>query len=345
MQTQWNSFLLDNGAQIKNNEITDFGQPKLESRATLTGNIISNLSQLATIEVSGQDAEEFLHGQFTSDIKSLNKDNFQFSAWCNAKGQVISNFYILRYQSGFLLLIPVDQCEKFTSRLKMYIMRSDVIVSNKSNDLIRIGVSANDHNDLINNIVKDIPENERSLVCTETYTCLHIVDNKSRFILIGEIDAITKIWQQLTTNMTPAGTHQWQLLDILAGLPWLSESCIEKFLPQYLNLDVLNGVSFEKGCYPGQEVIARLRFRGEIKRRLFLASIQQDITPLVGDDLCLSDNDRSVGKIINVQPHPELGFVFLTVAEIESVKKGNIILQNSDSNVLTFHSFPYSTVE
>jgi folate-binding protein YgfZ len=341
----WNDFLQSNGAQIKNNNVINFGQPEIESEATLNGNIITDLSQLAAIEVTGENAEEFLHGQFTSDINSLNQDNFQFSAWCNAKGQVLTNFFIFRYKTGFLLLVPTNLCEKFISRLKMYILRSDVIVNNKSNDLIWIGISLNGSNDLINNIIKEIPANEGALINTENYTCLRVFDSKSRFILIGETDAITKIWQQLTASMTPVGTHQWQLLDILAGLPWLNESCIEKFIPQYLNLDILNGVSFEKGCYPGQEVIARLQYRGEIKRRLFLASIQQEIVPLVGADLYLSENNRSIGKIINVQTHPELGFVLLAVAEIESVKEGNITLQKSAGNLLSFHSLPYSIVE
>jgi len=336
----WNDFLQSNGAQIKNNNVVNFGQPEIESEATLNGNIITDLSQLAAIEVTGENAEEFLHGQFTSDIKSLSIDNFQFSAWCNAKGQVLTNFFIFRYKTGFLLLVPTNLREKFINRLKMFVLRSDVIVSNKSNDLIRIGISVNGRNDLINNIIKELPEHERSLICTETYTCLRV--KKTRLILIGETDAITKIWQQLTTSITPVGTHQWQLLDILAGLPWLNESCIDKFLPQYLNLDILDGVSYEKGCYPGQEVIARLRYRGKIKHRLFLASIQQEIAPLEGDNLYLSDNDRNVGKIINVQPHPELGFVFLAVAELESVKEGNITLQNSLGNMLSFHSLPYS---
>lgn len=334
----WNEFLKDNGAVFKNETVINFGNAELETEACLNKNIITDLSSFSPVVVTGNDSESFLHGQLTGDIKSLDKDNFLLSAWCNPKGQVIVNFYIFRYNNGFLLLVPDELCEKFIQRLKMFILRAEVEITNKRNHLISIGVNLNDKD-----YAELLPENiltEQSIKQMEDFYCLNIDKNHPRMIFTGNIKNISELWKKLSDNIIPVGTHMWQMLDILAGIPWINEQCTEHFLPQYLNLDLLNGVSFDKGCYPGQEIIARLKYRGVIKHRLFLASIQQETAPAPGDSLSLANEDRNAGNIINVQPHPELGFIFLAVAEIEHARSGNIKLSTT-GNTPTFHPLSY----
>ena len=336
----WNDFLQVNGAVIENDTVVSFGNAKLESEASLNKNIIANLSHFSPVEITGNDAESFLHGQFTGDIKSLDKDDYLLSAWCNPKGQVILNFYIFRYNNGFLLLVPDELCGKFIQRLKMYILRSEVEVNNKQNQIVSIGVNINDNAGIL---TEDLLTGQPMKRIVD-YTCLRIDKNHLRMIFTGNIKNISMLWQELSVNLIPVGTQLWRMLDILSGIPWINEKSTEQFLPQYLNLDLLNGVSFDKGCYPGQEIIARLKFRGVAKHRLYLASIQQDTAPLPGDNLSLVNEDRNAGNIINVQPHPEYGFIFLAVAEIEHVKSKNIKI-TSTGNTPTFHSLPYVTDE
>ena len=336
----WNEFLKNNGAVFENGTVVSFGNTKRESGACLDKNSIADLSQFTPVEITGKDADSFLHGQFAGDIKSLGANDYLLTAWCNPKGQVIVNFYILRINDRFLLLVPGDLCEKFIRRLEMFILRAEVEVTDKRGELVSIGININEK---ANNLPEDILTGQ-PVKQLDGYTCLRNDKDLPRMIFTGDLKSISGLWQTLSTNMIPVGTHQWQMLDIQAGIPWINEQSTEQFLPQYLNLDFLNGVSFDKGCFPGQEIVARLKYRGVVKQRLYLASIQQETVPKPGDNLSLVNEDRNAGTIVNVQPHPELGFIFLAVAEIEHASSGNIKLK-ATGNTPTFHSLPYSVDE
>ena len=336
----WNDFLSANGAQLKDGQVKHFGSPENEAEATLHGNIIADLSHLSIVEITGQDAEEFLHGQFTNDLKTLDKYKLQSSAWCNAKGQVLANFYIFKHNAGLTLLLPTDLKSKFIKRLQMFVLMSDVIINDKSNELGLIGISINKIIERLNIVIDSIPEEPATVIETENYTCIRIFDSNLRIILIGTTNILEKNWSQLTACLVPVGTLQWELLDILSGFPWVTSACTEKFLPQYLNMDLLGGLSYDKGCYPGQEVIARLHYRGKIKRRLFLADSQQPSPPTVGD--AIYAGNKNIGSIINVQPHPEFGYLLLAVIEIDKVRSESVTINNIDGSILSIHELPYS---
>jgi len=337
----WHDFLLSNGANFKDGQIMDFGSPEFETDMTLHRDIIVDLSHLAILEITGLDAEDFLQGQFTSDIKHLPVYKLQISAWCNPKGQVLINFFIFKHKSGFILLVPETMKSGFINRLQMYILRAHVEINDYANEITRIGIAGKNSMQYLADIIKNIPGEPGSIIQNEKVYCIHMPDNETRFVMFGEEQALVVVWEQLAEHLTPVGTPQWKLLDILSGYPWIDASTTEKFLPQMLNLDVLNGVSYLKGCYAGQEVIARLRYRGQNKRRLFLALIKQSEKPEHGVDLIIKDNEQNVGKVINSQASGDNEFMLLVVADIEAAKSNSIFIRGNN-NKLEFQSLPYS---
>ena len=143
----------------------------------------------------------------------------------------------------------------------------------------------------------------------------------------------------MVEQLTIIGTSSWKLLDIKAGYPWLSTTTTEKFLPQMLNLDLINGLDYQKGCYPGQEIIARLHFRGQLKRSLYLSTCSLDARPEIADQLYSNDHENSIGIVINAEVFEDK-FYLLAVIEKESIEK-HLSLREPDGPKISLQKLPY----
>ena len=210
-----------------------------------------SLKNRALVKVSGSDAEEFLQNQFSNDIKKLNSSSIQMNAFCQHQGKIISLFWVMRLDSSFLLSFPIDLLEKIVMRLQMFVIMSDVVIENISESFVQIGV--------LNEI------NQNGYVINDCMSLL-IVSKKN-----GSEVKMTK-------------EDEWTKSCIDLGIAEVFLKTSEKFVPQMLNLDIDEyGVNFSKGCYPGQEVVARLHYLGEAKRRLF--SFMSESEMQVGDNL------------------------------------------------------------
>lgn len=347
MSPVWQDFLNTQGAGFEAGRLLNFtGNEINETRAI--DNIVTDLSHLALIEVSGREAEDFLHGQFTINIKQLSNNHSQFSAWCNPKGQVKATFLIYRHDNDFIILLPAELKEPFVKQLQMYVLRADVKISDKSDDLVRIGVQTKDDTSLFG-LIDSVPEeianiSQGEVIVHNDLHYLRIVSNETgrnvhRYILIGAVDRQIILWKELMKHVTPVGTSLWELLDIQTAYPWVTSQTTEKFLPQMLNLDLIDGLNYQKGCYPGQEIIARLHFRGQLKRSLYLATCSLDSHPENGDQLYTNNIEQSVGTVINAQAFEDKYFL-LAVIEKEQIAN-NISLRQPDGASLALQPLPY----
>ena len=250
-----------------------------------------NLTKRALIKVSGTDAEEFLQNQFSNDIKKLENSHLQINAYCQHQGKIIALFWLIRTDNSFLLSFPLDLLEKVVSRLKMFVIMSDVLIEDVSADFFQIG--------LIDEKV------EGSYLINERMSLL-ITSPKERIVKNSTID------------------DEWTKASIDSQLPEVFLSTSEKFVPQMLNLDIDEvGVNFSKGCYPGQEVVARLHYLGEAKRRLF--AFQCDFEVQIGDNLYCSssksakvrgDRYKGSGIVVNTVKY-HTNFYCLATLDIE----------------------------
>ena len=337
MSPVWQEFLMTQGANFEAGRLLGF--PGNETRTI--DNIITDLSHLALIEISGDDAEDFLHGQFTINIQQLTKHHLQFSAWCNPKGQVKTTFFIYRHETGFNILLPVELKDTFLKQLQMYIMRANVKLIDKSDELVRVGIQTN-NKQLLAELIESVPEQEGDITIQIDLHCLHAFgpnNNSQRYIFIAAVEKLAPLWQNFSQHSTPVGTSVWELLDIQAGYPWLSQQATEKFLPQMLNLDLIDGLDYQKGCYPGQEIIARLHFRGQLKRSLYLATCSLDAQPEASDQLYTNDHENSVGIIINAQVFED-EYYLLAVIEKEFIEN-HLSLRGSNGAGLALQPLPY----
>ncbi|MFQ5660851.1 MAG: YgfZ/GcvT domain-containing protein [Gammaproteobacteria bacterium] len=342
MASGWQAFLTGNGARIEGNSVQDFGRPKDETRAAVLRNFITDLSSLAIVVISGANAEVFLQGQFTSDIRKLHDACFQFSAWCNPKGRVIANFIIFRLNNRYFLLLPDELKQSFIKKLQMYVLRADVSIDDRGNELIRMGILARDRQRLqVAGLGDVIRKHSMKIIRHHELNVIPLHGEGIRMIVVGPEQPMRQLWQTLTQDFVPVGSRYWQLQDVLSGFAWINKHSSESLLPQSLNLDCLDGVSFDKGCYTGQEIVGRLHYRGRLKQRLFLASLPPDTPADTGTRLYMQKFDHPIGTIVNAAIHPEKGLQVLAVVDIDKAGSNRAHLGNVDGPVLDFEPLPY----
>ncbi|ALG66664.1 YgfZ/GcvT domain-containing protein [Beggiatoa leptomitoformis] len=340
---QWTQFLQQAGAHIEARTVLDFGQAAVEQQAVLQSDCILDLSTLGLLQVTGNDAEKFLQGQFTNDVRQVNGQRSQRSAWCNAKGRVLYTFQLIKRDNTYLILLPHEVLDAVQKRLKMFVLRSDVQFTDVSDQLPPIGVVGKNSQQLLANALGfSVPEETNASITQEQTTIVRIAGQIPRYIVISDLTTQSQTWQALQKHAKPVGTHAWQLLDILAGIPQIATVLSDEFIPQMLNYQAIGGINFKKGCYAGQEIVARMQYLATLKQRLYLVKIaNSSTTPQAGDNLYGTADTQSIGKLVNIQAHPEGGYVGLAVLNIEQADSNPVYLQQTNGTVLDLLELPY----
>lgn len=222
----------------------------------MSDNSVYTLNHLSVYAVSGEDRELFLHGQLTNDVKKLETNSWLLAGYCTPKGRLIATIYIYKAPDRLLLVLPTDIAEKTIQRLRMFVMRSDVQI-----EQTELSAIASSHP-----IEKAKVESFKLLPANDLY--LSVDDEEG----------------------VPNGQNFWYQQLIKLGLFEISQATQEKFIPQMVSLEKIGGVSFKKGCYPGQEIVARSEYLGKLKRHLYAATT--DGMPSNGDSIYCGDNDN-----------------------------------------------------
>lgn len=343
MNIEWKDFLQRNGAEFDGQDsVISYGNPQRELSVALSGTVFADLSQSGLLAVRGKDTEAFLQGQFTNDVVHLDAAHSQLNGYCSPKGRLLANFRIWRDTEGFVLSLPRVMLETVTKRLQMFIMRSAVTLEDVSERWVRIGVSGPNAAAELGATIADLPADADGLVRAGEYTVMRLPGIHARYEVHGPQNAMQKLWDMLNVRCAPVGGAAWGLLDILAGVPVILPETADAFVPQMVNYQLVGGVSFKKGCYPGQEVVARMQYLGKLKRQMYLARLAGDAAPKPGDDVYSPDDpEQSAGKIVNAQPHPDGGHMVLAVIQIASRDAGAVHLGGLDGPALEFLDLPY----
>ncbi|HEY9197823.1 MAG TPA: folate-binding protein YgfZ [Gammaproteobacteria bacterium] len=343
MQAEWKEFLISSGAEFDGADcVVSFGNPDAELRVALTGTVFADLSQRGVLAVRGQDAEAFLQGQFTNDVLHLDAGHSQLNGYCSAKGRLLANFRLWREADAILLSMPRVMLETVTKRLQMFVLRSAVSFEDMSERRVRLGVSGSHAEAELGGLIAGVPVAADEVMHSGEYTVLRLPGLQPRFEVHGPLAAMRKLWDVLNVRGAPIGTAAWELLDILAGIPAILPETADAFVPQMVNYQIIGGVNFKKGCYPGQEVVARMQYLGKLKRQMYLARVDSPDAPRPGDDVYSADDpEQSAGKIVNAQPHPDGGYQLLAVVQIASREGGQVHLGSAQGPLLTFGDLPY----
>lgn len=289
MNAQWRSFLLAEQGTFQNDESIVFPVNQPDS-----GKRIYPLTQLAVLSVTGKDADTLLQGQVTCNVNEVTEHKAIFGAMCNPKGRVITTFLLLKKADGFLLILPNALLDSVKKRLQMYVLRSVVTLTDSSDALCLIGLSSPGVA-----LAKQF-EAQGEDVITVSFSSL-----ENRQLIIAETDKAMAIWSQCVSEQAfqTSSSGAWRYGDIISGIPWLDSNTTEEFIPQMLNLDKLGGISFNKGCYTGQEIVARTHYLGKSKRALFLAECKIEAEPVTNAPIFDANFDiaQSVGQVLMTQ--------------------------------------------
>jgi folate-binding protein YgfZ len=322
MNPEWLDFLKSTSAATAENST-------LQSSNTVTA-----ITDLAIIEVSGKDAAQFLQGQLTCNINELTASNSFFAAFCNAKGRTISTLLILKNNESFLLILALELLEKVIAKLRMYILRADVQLHNRLNNYCLMGLNSTD-----TSVISHCPGSDFE-VSNHSEITVKIPVKANRYLLISGIDRAKQLWTELTQTqaLAIAEPSRWRYQDISSGLPWLDQESSEQYIPQMLNIDKLGGISFQKGCYTGQEIIARTHYLGKTKRELFLAEC--DKTALIENHMHIIDNNKqqSVGNIISLQTDDQNCRMLIVIPSTAS-ESNNLSVDNSTQDKIKLIAF------
>ena len=342
MKTEWKAFLADAGAEFEDDRVAHFGNPVREQRVTLSGLVFADLEYLGVIAVHGRDAGDFLQSQFSNDISKLDENSSQLNAYCTPKGRILGLMRVFRRGDTWYLRLPADSMEAVIQRLRMFVMRADVTLEDVSESFLRIGISGQAAADSLDKA--DIPAEPDQVTHNRELTILRVPGIPSRFeVFASSLDVARSLWDTLNVQGAPVGESAWRLLEIQAGLPSIFAATAELFVPQMTKLQLDNGVSFKKGCYPGQEIVARMQYLGTLKRRMYLGKIASDQIALPGDSLFpASGSEQAVGRIVDAQPHPDGGQSALAVLQIASANANDACLGAATGPAFELQPLPYS---
>ncbi len=297
-------------------------------------NLYFDLSHFGLIAVSGAEAETFLQNQLSSDLKDLEKYGWLLSAWCLPNGRVLSNFILYQKGESYHLILPSMLKEKIMQRLTMYVLRSDVKITDISDDYAVFGLYGLNTENIIDQVNDNIEERGQRLLQGEHHSIIKIWGDIPRLMLTISMEKLKLFMNRMLMGYKESDRRTWSLLDIESGLPWIIPATSETFLPQMLNLDITGGLSFQKGCYPGQEVIARLHYRGELKKRLFIGTGTSAVSPGPNDQLEDMETGKLLGEVLDAEPCDDEQFKLLAVAEIKDNKTYQAKLRGSEETIV-----------
>lgn len=298
--------------------------------------VFAPLPQFSTLSVSGADARVFLHSQLSNDIEHLAPEMARRAGYCSAKGRMLASLLVIPHAGGFVLQVARDISAAITKRLSMYVLRSKVKVIDASDTWTQFGAWGPHAAARLASCGVTVPvapmqvthAQDRIVVCLDAERFLIIASNEFAALLAGRMRAVT--------------ADGWTLAEVRAGIPLITLATQDQFVPQMTNFELIGGIDFKKGCYPGQEIIARSQYLGKLKRRMYRGAIEACAAPAPGQDLFGADSQAS-GMIVNVAPRPEGGYEFLAVIQSAAVEAdGPIRVGAPDGPIAHIVPLPYA---
>jgi hypothetical protein len=343
MKADWRNFLIDAGAEFDGDGVSHFGNPAREAKAALGGTVFANLGFMGVIAAYGADAGSFLQSQLSNDVTAVDESGSQLSAFCTPKGRILGLMRIFRTGDTWYLRLPLDSLDAVLARLRMYVLRADVTLEDATENFLRMGISGDQAGERLQDAGMPAPETVDGVAVADGSTIIRVPGTRPRYELyLTSLETARSTWNALNVHAAPVGEPVWRLLDILSGIPNIFSATAELFVPQMTNLQLIDGVSFKKGCYPGQEIVARMQYLGTLKRRMYLAWIDTDEPVAPGDEVFSeADSEQATGRIVDAQAHPDGGQQALAVLQIRAADAGGLHLGYAGGPAMSLQSLPY----
>jgi folate-binding protein YgfZ len=336
IMNNWNQFLTAQGARPATADgapdstaispIADFGQsltvPQLQE------GFVATITDQGLIGLNGDDAASFLHGQLTNDVEHLNQEQVRLAGYCTPKGRLLASFLMWRNATTIYLQLPRALQPAIQKRLQMFVMRAKAKLHDASLDAasqVMLGLGGKQASAALSAWFPVLPATPFSKVEHSCGTLLRVADafGSARYAWLASAATAREAWPQLTEQLAKGGNDAWQLSDIHAGIPQITAATQEQFVPQMVNFELLGGVNFKKGCYPGQEIVARSQYLGKLKRRTTLVSIDDASAVNGGELFSVSDPDQPCGMVVNAAPNGAGGIDALVEMKLGAIEEGS----------------------
>lgn len=342
MSERWRSELTRQGAAFSDGRVISFAGDRDSDLAALQdGAVLCDLSHLGMMLATGEDAAAFLHGQFCNDILALVEGTAQWNGWCSPKGRLLVTLLAWSGKQGISLLLPRSLQPAIQKRLQMFVLRSKVKIVDESDTWVRFGVAGPNAESLMRDVAGMVPEQIMSSAHTDIGRIIKISAN--RYVVVADPEKAIALWNKLAETAVPVGAPAWDWLSIQEGVVTVLPETQDAFVPQMVNYELVGGVSFKKGCYPGQEIVARTQYRGILKRRMVLAHIDVTTMPLPGEKIFSAQfGDQAAGEIANVAPAPGGGFDMLIVAQVAAINDNDLKYTAPAGPSVSIKSLPYA---
>ncbi len=332
---QWQDFLQQQGF-----ELLPQGGIKHANGSEGADAYITDLSNYGTLTLDGPDASKFLQGQLTCQMDKLQNGQALIGAYCSPKGSVIANFNLCMHADRVMLHMAADVVDTVQTALAKYIVFSKAKLHNENQAWVRLGVWGNKAKEIINHIAQ-VPSNEQEVSAFEQGFVLCTNAAAQRYLVYCQKDAAIDIWLGLADYARPASTAAWEIEQIKDGLLYVGQEISEHYVPQMLNLQETGAINFHKGCYTGQEVVARMQYLGKLKRHLYLGRIHSP-TPLTVGMQIDGEKRGNIGRITSLAENGDHSYWFTGVINIREAENDNLCVAGIEGSSIEIDPLPYA---
>lgn len=300
--------------------------------------ILIALPHLALLRVSGEGAKKLLQGQLTCNLEEITPSQSRLGAFCQPQGRMLSLFRLFIYRDDYYLQMPTEILGETLTTLKKYAVFFKANLEDASTTLGRLSYSGKHAESELKNISPTLPEAADSIVSLNDLLILKLPGEVAHYEFIGEPAAIEDLRQKLLSHAKTADQNTWDCLNIIAGIPNLYVATAGKLLPHDINLPQINGVSFNKGCYTGQEIIARMQYRGQLKKHMYRGRVTAASKPLPGADIF---DDKPCGILVDSCQENATTYQILLIADQSTIENKQLFLDPAKIHPIELLTLPY----
>jgi folate-binding protein YgfZ len=294
--------------------------------------MLIDLSHTGLLQVAGQDAKKLLQGQLTCNLEEISTEQSRLGAHCNPQGRMLSLFRIFYFQDAYYLQMPAETLSEAIAALQKYAMFFKVKLAD-AGQLRSVAY----HGEALEKYTPKLPQKTDDTILIDDVLIIKL-PGENFYEMVGDATQLKKIAEALATETVPDSINAWKALHIAAGIPNLYTATIGKLLPHEINLQSINAVSFDKGCYTGQEIVARMHYRGQLKKHMYRARVKTTLLPEPGSDIYA---DTPCGKIVD-SCHENAEYAqILVIANQADAESRQLFLDSAKIQPLEFLTLPY----
>lgn len=311
--------------------------------AALATGFVAHLADSGLIAFTGEESRSFLHSQLTNDVEHLGENEVRLAGYCTPKGRLLASFLMWRDGDAVLLQLARELQPAVQKRLQMFVLRAKTKASDALDGRVLLGIGGADGEAVLRTWFDALPEAPYTKLDHPLGTLLRVADafGAPRYEWLAASQTADTVAAELAARLAVAGPEAWRLADIHAGVPVITVATQEQFVPQMVNLELLGGVNFKKGCYPGQEIVARSQYLGKLKRRTALAAIDDAAIAAGTEVFTPADPEQPCGMVVNAAANGAGGVDALVEMKLEALEAGVVHAGSTQGPALRFQPMPY----